>query len=222
MKVSTDSCLFGAWVANKIEQKILQPAAILDIGTGTGLLSLLLAQKSTAGIDTVEIEEAACSQAIENFLHSPWSERLRAYCADIKQWQGGLAYDLIISNPPFYQNSLKSPVRSANYARHDEALTLSQLLSVVKANLSDKGHFAILLPFQGIAGFKMQAAEKFFYLKDELLVRQTPSHSYFRSMLLFCAEPPGQASSHELAIKEESGNYSDQFSFLLKDYYLEN
>ena len=108
MKVCTDSCLFGAWIADKIEQKIIVPKNILDIGSGTGLLSLMIAQKTNAQIDGVEIDENSYQQSEDNFIESPWNKHLHAFHADIKNWNSGLKYDLIISNPPFYENDLKA------------------------------------------------------------------------------------------------------------------
>ena len=109
MKVCTDSCLFGAWIAAKIAKRYLDPKRILDIGTGTGLLSLLLAQKTDARIDAVEIAGEAFNQSKENFSASPWSEKITAYHADIKSWNAPSKYDLLICNPPFFENDLLPP-----------------------------------------------------------------------------------------------------------------
>ncbi|MEO6813719.1 MAG: methyltransferase [Ginsengibacter sp.] len=102
MKVCTDSCLFGAWVADKIEKKRITPKTTLDIGSGTGLLSLMLAQKSKANIYAIEIDKNSFEQTKENFISSKWQQQLNVYHSDIKEWKHDLKYDLIISNPPFF------------------------------------------------------------------------------------------------------------------------
>jgi tRNA1Val (adenine37-N6)-methyltransferase len=219
MKVCTDSSLFGAWLADKIEKKILQPENILDIGSGTGLLSLMLAQKLEAGIDAIEINEESYSQTKENFNQSKWSERLLAFHADIKSWNAPVKYDLIISNPPFFENDLRSGNQNKNVAKHDDTLTLEELVSSIERHLKEEGRFAVLLPFHRLEFFKKTAAPHNFYCIDELLVKQTPQHSFFRGMLLF-AKQKEKFSSTELTIKNEDGNYTESFSELLKDYYL--
>ncbi len=219
MKVCTDSCLFGAWIANKIETKIIEPKRILDIGSGTGLLSLMAVQKSSAIIDAVEIDENSFLQTKENFTKSKWGKRLEAFHADIKNWVPLNKYDLIISNPPFYENDLRSLNKNKNRAKHHDALTLKELLQSIKNNLSDKGNFAVLLPFQRIDFFKTLALENNFYLNDELLVKQTPLHSYFRGILYYGTQKE-VFNSTELIIKSNEGNYTEEFTYLLKDYYL--
>lgn len=219
MKVCTDSCLFGAWVANKLERKFIEPKFILDIGTGTGLLSLMAAQKSYAEIDGVEIDENSFIQAKDNFDKSPWNERLQAIHADIKNWISSKKYDPIICNPPFYENDLRSFNLKKNIAKHHDALTFNDLIQVVKLNLAGNGNFAILLPFHRIQFFKKLALENNFYLNDELLVKQTLSHSYFRGMLFF-GNQKASFTSKELIIKDDEGNYTQEFNYLLKDYYL--
>lgn len=220
MKVCTDSCLFGAWVANKIENKIISPKNILDIGSGTGLLSLIIAQKINAKIDAVEVDENSYLQTEENFARSPWNQQLQAFHADIKSWNNNLKYDLIIANPPFFENNLKAKSRGKNVAMHNEGLTLNELLQSIKNNLTDNGSFAILLPFHRVEYFKGLAVENGFYLEEELLVKQTPRHSIFRGLMFFGKKPAGLISN-ELIIKNNDGNYTEEFYFLLKDYYLE-
>ncbi len=219
MKVCTDSCLFGAWVAGKIESKIFQPKTILDIGSGTGLLSLMLSQKSDEQIDAVEIDENSYLQTKENFLASKWSNRLQAFNEDIKNWNSHSKYDFIISNPPFFENNVKSGNKNKDVAKHDDGLTFQELLQSIKKNLAKDGNFSVLIPFYRSAWFRTLASEYDFYLKEELLVKQTPKHTYFRSILIFDTNP-NAFISNELIIKDESGNYTEPFTYLLKDYYL--
>lgn len=219
MKVCTDSCLFGAFIADKIEKKLIRPTRILDIGAGTGLLSLMIAQKSNAIIDAVEIDENAFLQAKENFKESLWNQRVKAIHKNIKDWKPSRKYDLIISNPPFFENDLKSENKNKNLAKHHDGLTLIELNESIKNNLEIEGTFVILLPYHRIDLFKSLALQNHFYLKEELLVGQTPKHSFFRGILLFGTKP-GTVISKELIIKDLAGNYSDEFNFLLKDYYL--
>jgi tRNA1Val (adenine37-N6)-methyltransferase len=220
MKVCTDSCLFGAWIADKIEKSIIEPKKILDIGSGTGLLSLMIAQKSGAKIDSVEIDKNSFIQTKENFTASPWNQLLQAFHADIKNWTGTLQYDLIVSNPPFFENDLKSENENKNLAKHYDGLTFKELLHSVCIHLSHSGYFAMLLPFHRMDYFKAIALENNLYLKEELLVKQTFKHSYFRGILFFGAKQEATISD-ELIIKDAKGNYSEKFNSLLKDYYLE-
>jgi len=219
MKVCKDSCVFGAWIAKKIESKIISPKKILDIGTGSGLLSLMLAQKASANIDAVEINNNAFNQANENFNASPWNERLQAFHADIKKWKSGTTYDLIISNPPFFENDLKPDEIDKNIARHDEGLKLIDLIQSIKQHINSNGYFAILLPFHRVQYFENLAEENNFYLLNKLLIRQTPKHEYFRGILFFSLQKKNPIIN-EMTIKNEAGNYTEEFSELLKDYYL--
>lgn len=218
MKVCTDSCIFGAWVADKIGQEIIHPKKILDIGTGTGLLSMMLAQKTNAQIDAVEINKGCAQQATENFNKSPWNEYLHAFHGDIKEWSGQSKYDLIIANPPFFENDLKPADKNKNVAKHDKGLTFPELIRVVKKNLSPQGDFAVLLPYHRLFNFENLVAENDLYMVEKLLIKQTPMHQYFRGILLF-SKVKIKSITHELIIKNKSG-YTEAFTSLLKDYYL--
>ncbi len=219
MKVCTDSCLFGAWVADKIERKIIDPKSILDIGTGTGLLSLMVAQKSIAKIDAIEIDENSFMQAKDNFVKSNWNSRFQVFHADIKNHFTNKKYDLIICNPPFYENDLRSSSKRKNIAKHHDSLTLEDLVQAIKFNLADDGNFTVLLPLHRIEYFKKLALENNFYFKNELLIKQTPRHSCFRGILFFGTQKEVVATN-ELVIKDIEGNYTEKFIFFLKDYYL--
>lgn len=219
MKVCTDSCLFGAWIADKMEKKIPVAEKILDIGSGTGLLSLMMVQKLNAKIDAAEIDEHSFLQTKENFLQSPWDERLQAIHIDIKQLHTSSKYDLIISNPPFFENELKSDHTHKNIAKHEEGLTLRELLQSLKKLLASNGSMAILLPYHRVDYFVNLATEYDFYVNEEMLVKQTPGHSYFRGMVLLGSKPK-TITKNKITIKDGKGNYTNEFISLLKDYYL--
>lgn len=218
MKVCTDACLFGAYVADKF-QRTTPKFHVLDIGTGTGLLSLMLAQKNnTAQIDAVEIDKAAAQQAKENFRISPWKNRLHLHHTPIQQF-GFNTYDLIISNPPFYQNDLKTDDAKRNLAMHSAALGLDDLLDIIQIHLLPHGKFAVLLPYHRSANFQNHALLKDFFLEEEICMKQTPKHSYFRSMLFF-GRSKTQTKHSEIIITGEKGKYTREFNELLTDYYL--
>ena len=215
MKVSTEACLLGAWVANKT----LNATRLLDIGSGTGLLMLMLAQKCQAIIHGVEYDEGSFLQSNENIAASPWSNRLTVFHQDIREFTGESRYDFIISNPPFYKTSLRAASDIVNLARHSTALDFPALLRAIDTNLKTMGSFAILLPFQRMIEFEQRAGDLGFFANEQLNVRQTEHHDYFRSISTFSRTN----SAHrrlELSIKDASGNYTSAFRDLMKDYYL--
>ena len=219
MKVCTDACLFGAWVASIIQTKKEALSTILDIGTGTGLLSLMLAQKlQDVRINAIEIDAAAAKQAQENFASSPWFERLQIQHASIQEF-GGTQHDFIISNPPFFENDLKSTNTQRNIALHSASLTLEGLLYQIQKHLSSSGSFAVLLPYHRSDYFENLAQQKGLYLQYKVAVKQTPKHPFFRSMLYY-ATVPSTPQLTEIIIKTSEGLYTEEFSRLLKDYYL--
>lgn len=219
LKVSTDSCLFGAWVANELRANKYEVKNALDIGAGTGLLMLMIAQQCDALISGIEIDKASYEQANENIKASNWNSRLNLFLADVKQFQFHTKYDLIISNPPFYENDLKGDKENRNMAMHDSGLKLYELLEIAEKNLSHKGKFAVLLPYFRADGFVAKAKEHKLYLLKRVNVNQTDAHSFFRSMLLFQNQNTVE-EIQSLAVKNASNEYSDDFIQLLKDYYL--
>jgi len=216
MKVCTDACLFGAVVAKNY------PTAgnCLDIGTGTGLVSLMYAQKNPdCNIDAVEIDKAAAEQAEQNFAASAWAERLNIIYADILAFGVQKKYDCIISNPPFFEDDLKSQDMLKNNAKHNTSLSLTGLSKIVKEQLTSAGIFAVLLPFHRVNYFIEQAAGNDLYLIQQVLIKQTPTHDFFRGILFF-SKTKSLAVKSEIIIKNEEGNYTDKFTAALKDYYL--
>lgn len=217
MKVCTDACILGAWFAEKAPPY----AYILDIGSGTGLLMLMLAQKHRGEIRGIEIDLDTFHQLKSNISQSPWRQQLKVYPGDIRSFSFNEKFDFIISNPPFYENDLPAASTAANLARHSKELTLSELLEAIDANLSNKGSFGVLLPYHRTAWFEDQAAGKHgFILKEKLLVRQTPRHDFFRSILYFSRQKDSFIPSTELTIQNNDGAYTEDFIELMKDYYL--
>ena len=220
MKVCTDSCLFGAWVVNKIKSSGLQANHILDIGTGTGLLSLMLAQETKARIDAVEIDPAASLQARENFLHSPWKDRLRLFNQPVQEYKPVQAYDLVISNPPFFENDLQSEDERKNNAKHSNSLSLEELAKLMKQAIHTGGYCAILLPFYREAYFEQMSMELGLFVAKRLRVQQTVAHPFFRSCLLLSVEKAPLIDTEEIFIHDADRKYGPAFTELLKDYYL--
>ncbi len=218
MKVCTDACLFGGWISKIVGRWQLTDGRALDIGTGTGLLSLMLVQQTNMQIDAIEMDTDAAAQAFENFEASAWKERLQVIEGDAKLVHLGRKYDLIISNPPFFDNDLKSPDALRNLALHSRELSLPELLAVIKKHLSANGRFAVLLPWHRKEAFEKMALGEGFYPEETVAVKQTSKHSFFRAMFLFAATPVA-ATQHTITIRE-GDQYSTAFTDLLKDYYL--
>ncbi|HEY8402795.1 MAG TPA: methyltransferase [Cytophagaceae bacterium] len=215
MKVCTDSCILGAYVnPDGVSQ-------ILDIGTGTGLLALMLAQKTNARIDAVEIDTDAAGQAAMNAKNSPWNDRISIYNESIQNFARRMnkQYDFIISNPPFYSNYLQSSKDSINVAYHSKFLSFDELLDSVAKLLKPTGVFTCLLPAQASEEFIDKARKRNLYLNEKLEVRDNLSSPVFRVILTFTHQPSDNISIKELVIKN-GNSYSESFSNLLKPYYL--
>lgn len=240
MKVCTDACLFGAFVANcqlPIGNPLTEPRGqdavhCLDIGTGTGLLSLMLAQKNDSVIiDAFEIDTDAAQQAKENFTASPWGDRLEVFNKDVlilapdpfiepdKQKAVRKKYDLIICNPPFFEDDLLSPDDTKNKAKHSTALTLVELLHIADIHVTAGGSFAVLLPYLRVDYFIEEAARVDLHLNKQILVKQSPKHNFFRGILFF-SRIEKEVEQMEIAIKDEADQYTAAFAEALKDYYL--
>jgi tRNA1Val (adenine37-N6)-methyltransferase len=217
MKVCTDACILGAWFADKTPSW----SEVLDIGSGTGLLMLMLAQKQKGQVTGIELDLAAYRQLRDNIGQSPWKEILRVYPGDVRSFYFPGKFDFIISNPPFYEGDLPAATGARNLARHSRQLTLAELLAAVDANLSREGSFGVLLPYHRTSSFETLATSAHgFSLREKLLVRQTPRHDFFRSILYFSRRRDSFAPTSELTIQDERGDFTADFVRLMKDYYL--
>jgi len=216
MKVSTDACLFGAWLARQSPSC----SRVLDIGGGTGLLSLMFAQQHPeASIEAIEIDPAAALQAAENFTASPWSMRLSIHTGPVQQFKPAGKYGLVFSNPPFFENHLRSPLMAKNNARHNTTLSLEELSRIVPPLLTEEGRFAVLLPFESAERFIRLLELQGVYAGKVLQVKQSSQHTRFRSLIYF-SKTVAECGEEEITIKGTDNNYSPAFTDLLKDYYL--
>jgi tRNA1Val (adenine37-N6)-methyltransferase len=218
MKVCTDACLFGAWAGSKLTDTEIPGSAALDIGAGTALLSLMIVQQLQVTVSAVELNKDSFEQARENVRRSKWAGQINVVHADILQYQPEDKYGLVLSNPPFFQNDLKSGNPGKNLARHEQDLNLQGLFSVTSRLLSPGGYFALLLP----ANRKEQALEiarnTNMHLRYTSHVRQTAMHTAFREMFIFSTFA-GETEEEEIIIKSGTG-YSDRFVHLLQPFYL--
>lgn len=218
MKVCTDSCLFGAWVTEQMKEHEI--ATALDIGAGTGLLSLMFAQKNTSVIDTIEIDTAAAEQAKENTLLSPWHHRINIINKSLQEFIPIHQYDFIFSNPPFFEDDLQASNSKKNNAKHSTSITLQELISFISIHLTLNGSGAVIIPYHRIDYFQSQLNKLDFYFNKLALVKQTPYHPYFRAMIIFSKTKIEKFERKEIVIHDANRNYTTEFAALLKDYYL--
>lgn len=217
MKVCTDSCLFGAFIP------LANAASILDIGTGTGLLTLMAAQRSKANIQAVELDTAAAQQAAENFADSPWANRILLFTGSIQafEWVNTQFYDVIISNPPFYRSSQLSPNGARTRAMHATDLPFGDLLRFIQTFLKATGAAFILLPPPEAAIFIELAASFQLYLYQEHQVFTQESGKHIRNILHFVKHPAlEQPDIGKIYIREADNQYTPAFRELLQPFYL--
>jgi len=220
MKIGTDAVLLGAWVflENEID-------SILDVGSGTGIIALMLAQRSFAlTIDAVEIDNDAYEQTVTNFENSNWGDRLYCYHSSFQNFAKEIAdedetYDLIISNPPFYTDKFESENDARNKARFTSSLSFNELLKGVSKILSKKGKFAVIIPFKEEQGFVELAKENNLFLNRVCHVKGNPSSAFKRSLLEFSFEDK-KLKKENLTIEIKRHQYTDEYINLTKDFYL--
>lgn len=221
MKVCTDACILGGYAAEKFATTEPAIQRVLDIGCGTGLLSLMMAQKMSATIDAIEIDESAASQAMENVHQSKWKDQVSVQHISLQFFHPAKPYDLIISNPPFFENDLKSEDALKNKAKHDLSLTIDEIIAFALKNLSANGYLMLLLPYHRSNEVEQMAIQENLYLNEKLLVKHAEAHPYSRSILqLSTTKPATDPVTSELVIYDAEKQYTHAFQALLADYYL--
>ena len=218
MKIGTDGVLLGAWTPI-----INNPISILDIGAGTGIIALMLAQRTNAEqIDALEIDEEAYEQAVDNFENSPWSNRLFCFHAGLDEFveEPEEEYDLIISNPPFYTEDYKTENQQRDLARFADAMPFEDLVEAADLLLSENGIFSVIIPFKEEVGFLALAKEYELYPIKITRVKGTPITEIKRSLLAFSRKEILDFPIDELIIETSRHIYTAEYIALTKDFYL--
>ncbi len=222
MKIGTDGVLLGAWAS--LDHL---PNSILDIGAGTGVISLQLAQRDRhVQIEAVEIDDDAFEQCTDNFEQSPWADRLFCYHASLQEFAQEMieegeqsSYDLIISNPPFYTDDYKTQDDKRDLARFTDALPFEHLILCAAHLLSEKGRFCVVLPKKEEEKFVSLAAAQHLNVLRKCDVRGTPTSEIKRVLLEFSFLQTEQISE-EIVIENSRHNYTEEYIALVKDFYL--
>jgi len=213
MKVGVDGVLLGAWAdCGNVKYA-------LDIGTGSGLIALMLAQRSEAFIHAVDIDENACKQAEINFNNSPFRDRLSIERNDFRNYSSAVRYDLIVSNPPYFVDSLKSPDKNRSLARHNESLPLDILFKKSASLLSPQGKIALILPFDRWDGAHTIAVENQLFLCRKTLVSSLQNQPPKRvlSEYSFINQSPTETAFY---IGKTKQDYGDEYRALTEEFYL--
>lgn len=217
MKVGTDGVLLGAWTP-----LINNPYTVLDIGTGTGVIALMLAQRSHAEqIDAIEIDDEAYEQATENFENSPWNDRLYCYHAGLDEFVDEVEeeFDLIVSNPPFYTENYKSDNEQRDAARFEDSLPFEELVEAADFFLSDNGIFSLIIPYKEEEKIISLCKERNLFPLKITRVKGTPTTEIKRSLLAF-SRIEQIPLIDELVIETARHQYTPEYIALTKDFYL--
>ncbi len=224
MRVGTDGVLLGAWSFRYLENSG-EAMSCMDIGCGTGLLSLMLAQRfSNAQITGIEIDTDATEEAQENFSQSPWAERLTCQCSDFLElgWEifPDATFDLIISNPPFFLNGVIAE-GSRGVARHSDSLPADQLFARSSRLLKPQGRIAIIAPYEQADQLIVTAEESGLRPMRRTDVRHNPSRPIIRSMIEFMKGTPEEGCIHEtLSLHDSENKPTEEYRALVEDFYL--
>jgi len=213
MKVGTDGVLLGAWFP-------VEPGMrVLDIGTGTGLVAIMAAQRGASHIDAVEIDPDAAGQAQKNASNSPWRDRIDVVCTDISDFTADYKFDRIVCNPPFFRNSLRCPDEGRNTARHNDSLSFERLIECSAGLLGDDGLLCVVLPFDAVETFVKCALNEGLNLCRKTDVITAPGKTPKRSLLAFgkhCVE----LKTDVLIMCDSDGKETSDYVILVKDFYL--
>ncbi len=218
LRVCTDSCILGAWASPR------SFSDILDIGSGTGLLSLMLAQRTDCSITAIELDDSSYKQAQRNIECSPWASQiclLHTSLQDFMRASKGSVYDFVICNPPFFGNHLTAKNAQKKMALHNENLSMPDLLEAVQHLLRVSGVFLVMYPAYEASCFAALAAEYGLFCWQRLQVYHSPQHSkVFRTIQVFQKEAAKEIQEDVLFIKDQDGVYHPDFEHLLRAYYI--
>ena len=215
MKVGTDAILLGRWV------EVRPTDVVLDIGTGCGLLPLMLSQKGVAGVDAVDIDKASVEEATINFEASQWRDHLKAYCTDIVDFQSEEKYDLVVSNPPFFNRFSKCDSERKSRARHNDAgLSYATLCREVCRLMNPEGRLSVVLPFDVMQEF-LKTAEGFgLYLHKRMTIIPIASKDPNRVNLELGFGKQEYVHEETFTIRDADNHFTAQYNEFLRDYYL--
>lgn len=222
MKVGTDGVLLGSWCPTPQSKMQDAKCKILDVGTGSGLIALMLAQRFTdAQIDAIDIDADACTQAAGNFASSPWADRLHATHCSLQDWQmvNGKLYDLIISNPPYFVDSLKNPDAARSTARHNDTLPFGELVTISAKLLAPDGTLAIIVPAEVEELLQDLAAAHQLQCSQRCYVHPKPGRPAKR-VLLAWQRSSSEIRTEHLILENEQGGRSEAYRQLTRDFYL--
>jgi tRNA1Val (adenine37-N6)-methyltransferase len=217
MKVGTDAILLGSWV------DVSETETILEIGTGCGIIALMLAQRSNAIIDAIDIDKGSIEEAASNFKNSPWPERLHAHHVSLQNFlnDSNVKYDLIVSNPPYFQNSLLPAKENLKFAKHNVTLSYNELLRSSAQLLNPNGRFVVILPQETTGHFIKLAGSSLLFLHHQLITFPTPNKVANRSILVFGLSTIDEKRFSSLIVRHENGFYSIDYKNLTKDFHPE-
>lgn len=216
MKVGTDGVLLGAWAQVEGAQHVL------DIGTGTGVIALMVAQRTTPAtqIEGIELDTDAAAQAKENVLASPWASQLTIYATSLQRFQTDKKYDLVLSNPPYFLNSQEPPDEKRLQTRHAVTLTFTELLSHVSMLLTDEGTFNVILPNTEGLHFMHLAAIHGLHLKRQWSFRTRVTKPIERWLMAFSKQFTATPEKGEILLYDQGTQWSETYRQLTRDFYL--
>jgi tRNA1Val (adenine37-N6)-methyltransferase len=214
MKISTDSVLIGAW-ANPQKAK-----SILDIGTGTGIISLMLAQRSDATIHAIDIDEKSCVQAKDNFSKSKWKKRLSVYQTALQEFSASSPYDIIVSNPPYFPLPVSHKEKEGAQAKYTHMLSFADLVNSVVRLLSPKGCFYVIFPIHEGAFFTNEAEKRKLFLTDYVWVKTTTRKKFPKRILMKFEFTEKPIDDDKVLVIQEDNGYTDEYKALTKEYYM--